>query len=187
MRLEPLNASRKTGVSPWYAVLVESAKAKRISTGRPTPMYDRSGTWEATVDALAYSHGSRMTVSGRGKRAGIHVYVQALGMAKSIWFFMRSTRAIRLPIHEAKDLQVGDRFRWWSRSQSPGSCVGEVAGKAQVKPPICSARSRVSGRGEDGANGRAKPSGSGKLRWFAAVPKPGAARTRRREGCKRAQ
>ena len=56
-----------------------------------------------------------------------------------------------------------------------------------MKPPIRSARSRVSGRGEDGANGRAKPSGSGKVRWFAAVPKPGAARTRRREGCKRAR
>jgi hypothetical protein len=43
------------------------------------------------------------------------------------------------------------------------------------------------GRGEDRANGRAKPSGSGKVSWFASVPSPGAARTRRREGCKRAQ
>ena len=57
----------------------------------------------------------------------------------------------------------------------------------KIEPPIRAARSRVSGRGEDGSNGRAKPSGSGKVRWFAAVPKPGAARTRRREGCKRAR
>ena len=56
-----------------------------------------------------------------------------------------------------------------------------------MEPLIRAARSGVPGRGEDGMNGRAKPSGSGKVRWFAAVPKPGAARTRRREGRKRAQ
>jgi hypothetical protein len=70
---------------------------------------DRFGTWEATVDALAYSHGSRMTVSGRGKRAGIHVYVQALDGEK-FWLYA-IYRSDSLANHQAKDLQVGDRIR----------------------------------------------------------------------------
>jgi len=38
---------------------------------------DQFGVWKATVDALAYSHGGRTTVAGKGKRSGIHLFVQA--------------------------------------------------------------------------------------------------------------
>jgi hypothetical protein len=65
--------------------------------------------WEATVDALAYSHGSRMTVSGRGKRAGIHVFVRAVDGEK-FWLYAIH-RSDSLANHQAKDLRVGDRLR----------------------------------------------------------------------------
>ena len=58
----------------------------------------------------------------------------------------------------------------------------------EVQPPIRSTRSRVLGQsGEDGMNGRAKPSRSEEVRSFAAFPRAGAASIRRppclKEGC----
>ncbi len=120
---------------------------------------------------------------------GIHLFARIRETDKKHWFFVHY-----VPGHasylRAKELTAGDHVRLMVEAGRNGrglikDVVPLVA--VRIKPPIRSARSRVSGRGEDGANGRAKPSASGKLRWFAAVPKPGAARTRRREGCKRAR
>jgi hypothetical protein len=104
------------------------------------------------------------------------------------WFFVHY-----LPGHashlRAKELRAGNQVRLIVEAGRNGradkGCDPGAASK--VKPPLRCARSRGSGRCEDRANGRAKPSASDEVCWFAAAPKPGAARTRRREGCKRAR
>jgi hypothetical protein len=67
------------------------------------------GTWEATVDALAYSHGSRMTVSGRGRRAGIHLFVRALN-GERFWLYA-IYRSDSVAHRQAKELRDGDCIR----------------------------------------------------------------------------
>ena len=70
---------------------------------------DQFGVWEATVDALAYSHGGRTTVAGKGKRSGIHLFVQA-AEGEKFWLYV-IYRSDSLAYHRAKDLQAGDRIR----------------------------------------------------------------------------
>ena len=70
---------------------------------------DQFGVWEATVDALAYSQGSRTTVAGKGKRSGIHLFVQA-AEGEKFWLSV-IYRSDSLAYHRAKDLQAGDRIR----------------------------------------------------------------------------
>src|SRR5262245_58147826 len=99
---------------------------------KPYRECDRFGTWEAAIDALACSHGSRVTVKGKGRRAGIHLFVRGVDGEKFRLYAIY--RAIRLPA-------TGRRTAGW-RSYPLGdgpherrSCVGEVAGKARMKPP----------------------------------------------------
>jgi hypothetical protein len=70
---------------------------------------DRFETWEATVDAVAYSHGSRMTVNGRGKRAGIHLLVQALDGEK-FWLYA-IYRSDSVAHRQASELLGGESIR----------------------------------------------------------------------------
>ena len=139
------------------------------------------GEYEVIVDGVCYAK------SGSRIGTGIHVFARI--RERKHWFFVHY-----LPGHasylRAKQLTAGDHVRLIVEAGRNGrglikDVVPGTGGK--IKPPIRCDRSRVSGRGEDGANGRAKPGGSGKLCWFAAVPKTGAARTRRREGCKGAR
>ena len=76
---------------------------------KPYRECDRFGTWEATIDALAYSHGSRVTVKGKGRRSGIHLFVRAMDGEK-FWLYA-IYRSDSLAIHQAKDLQAVDRIR----------------------------------------------------------------------------
>ena len=76
---------------------------------KPYRECDRFGTWEATIDALAYSHGSRVTVKGKGRRAGIHLFVRAMDGEK-FWLYA-IYRSDSVACHRAKDLRDGDRIR----------------------------------------------------------------------------
>ena len=71
---------------------------------------DRFGEWEAVLDRAAYSHGSRMTLRGQGKRAGIHLYVRAADTDEKYWLYVlyRSDSESYRP---AMELREGDRFR----------------------------------------------------------------------------
>jgi|GEM_PF-4142666 len=69
---------------------------------------DRFGVWEATVDALAYSHGGQTTVADKGKCSGIHPFAQA-AEGEKFWLYV-IYRSDSLAYHRAKDLEAGDRI-----------------------------------------------------------------------------
>lgn len=71
---------------------------------------DRFGWWEAYLDRAAYSHGSRMTVQGRGKRAGIHLFVRTADTDEKFWLYV-IYRSDSVAHQRAMDLREGDLFR----------------------------------------------------------------------------
>lgn len=70
---------------------------------------DRLGTWEAVVDAVAYARGSRVGASGKGKRAGLHLYVRTQDSRK-FWLFVFFFPASEI-YEQARSLVAGDRIR----------------------------------------------------------------------------
>ncbi len=71
---------------------------------------DRFGVWEAVVDAVVYSKGSRVSATGKGGRAGLHLYVRALGDDRKFWLFVFFFPASEI-YKQAKGLKSGDRIR----------------------------------------------------------------------------
>jgi hypothetical protein len=128
----------------------------------------RSSIWQTQVKAVESCEVSRRAPDARRDGGKREFFRKAIFVRKSLSCFTSEIRA------------------WSERSGKVRvvRCVWRTVPK--VQPPIRPVRSRAMGRGEDGANGRAKPSLSGMVSWFASV-RTGAARTRRREGCKRAR
>ncbi len=71
---------------------------------------DRFGAWEAEVDAVVYSKGSRVSATGKGGRAGLHLYVRAVGDDRKFWLFVFFFPASEI-YKRAKSLNAGDRIR----------------------------------------------------------------------------
>ncbi|PWU06131.1 MAG: hypothetical protein C5B47_08000 [Verrucomicrobia bacterium] len=64
------------------------------------------GIWRATVDQTVWSKGSKTSASQKGKRAGIHLYVQHEN-GRKIWLFLPLLPGL-VPFAVAAELQAGD-------------------------------------------------------------------------------
>lgn len=71
---------------------------------------ERFGWWDAILDRAAYSQGSRMRIQGRGKRAGIHLFVRTADTDEKLWLYV-IYRGDSLAHQQAMNLRDGDRFR----------------------------------------------------------------------------
>ena len=71
---------------------------------------DRFGTWDAVVDAVVYAKGARVSATGNGKRAGLHLYVRTLDEGRKIWLFVFFFPASEV-YEQAQGLEAGNRIR----------------------------------------------------------------------------
>lgn len=91
---------------------------------------DQFGSWEAVVDATAYVRGSRMGTHGKGKRAGLHLYVRSLADDRKVWLFVYFYPASQV-YARAKDLVPSDRIRVETVHGQHGHAVVKAVDKLQ--------------------------------------------------------
>jgi len=66
------------------------------------------GTWRAKIDQAVYSKGSKTSMHQKGKRAGIHLYVQHED-GRKIWLFVPLLPGLAT-FAVAAELQAGDQI-----------------------------------------------------------------------------
>jgi len=79
------------------------------------------GTWKAKIDQAVYSKGSKTSSFQKGKRAGIHLYVQHED-GRKIWLFVPLLPGLAC-FAEAAELEAGDTIEMEIASSKAGLSI----------------------------------------------------------------